>query len=227
MRRKLAKDDKRASDVHQKSAAIALHEAGQVPQDVAVGADELKAFQNVLPQYRLICVYTGCGHDAVAFSPHDPDKKQIVIVHVDDHYHACSSLKGYRQNDHVCPYCLKGYDDQGQHRCVSEENVKFCLCCRREDCEEFQRAYPQGLKPQMKCASCGRYFYGERCYQTTSPTVWMEKSTPTTVCVSTSVAVTDARNLTAVNKISRIIVVGSLLALPVRITSNSRIIVAT
>lgn len=165
MRRKLAKDDKRTSDVHQKSAAIMLHETAQVPQDVAVGADELKAFQNVLPQYRLICVYAGRGHDAVAFSPHDPDKKQIVIVHVDDHYHACSSLKGYRQNNHVCPYCLKGYDDQGQHRCVSEENVKFCLCCRREDCKEFQQTYPQGVKPQMKCGSCGRYFYGERCYR--------------------------------------------------------------
>ena len=118
-----------------------------------------------LPQYRLICIYTGWGHEAVAFSPYDKDKKEIVIVHVDDHYHACSSLKGYRQNTYVCNYCLKGYNDQGQHRCTSTENIKFCLCCRQEDCQGFLQAHPQGVKPQRKCNHCGRYFYDEVCNQ--------------------------------------------------------------
>ena len=119
----------------------------------------------MLPQYRLICIYTGRGHDAVAFSLHDRTKKNIVIIHVNDHYHACSSLKGYRQNNHVCKYCLKGYENEGQHWCSSEENTKFCLCCRREDCEEFLQAHPQGIKPQRHCRHCGRYFYGETCFQ--------------------------------------------------------------
>jgi len=165
MRERLTKTQRKTSDKTQKQAAQSLHQAAGVPQDVAVGADELKAFQNALPQYRLVCIYTSRNHEAVAFSPYHKDKKVITIIHVDDHYHACSSLKGYRQTNHVCKYCLKGYDHEGQHRCTSEENVKFCLCCRREDCEEFQEAYPQGLKPQQKCVHCGRYFYGRRCFE--------------------------------------------------------------
>ena len=165
LRRKLTKHDNHSSDVHQKEAAEALHQAAQVPLDITVGADQLKQFQLVLPQYRLICIYTGRGHEAVAFSPYDKDKKEIVIVHVDDHYHACNSLKGYRQNTYVCNYCLKGYNDQGQHCCTSTENIKFCLCCRREDCQGFLQAHPQEVKPQRKCNHCGRYFYDEVCYQ--------------------------------------------------------------
>lgn len=164
-RRKLTKTQRTTSDKPQKEAAEALHQAAQVPLDIAVGADELKQFQAVLPQYRLICIYTGRGHEAVAFSPHDPTKKPIVIIHVDDHYHACSSLTGYRQTTYVCNYCLQGYNNEGQHRCTSTENTKFCLCCHREDCQAFLEAHPQGLKPQRKCTHCGRYFYGEVCYQ--------------------------------------------------------------
>ena len=164
MRERLTKTQRKTSDKTQKQAAQSLHQATGVPQDVAVGADELKAFQNALPQYRLVCIYTSRNHEAVAFSPHHKDKKMIIIVHVDDHYHACSSLKSYRQTNHTCDYCLKGYDHEGQHRCGSDDNTKFCLCCRREECPEFLEAYPQGLKPQQKCLPCGRYLYGPTCY---------------------------------------------------------------
>ena len=163
--RRLAKTDSRSSDKHQKEAAIAFCEAAGVPRDTAVGADELKAFQNILPNYQLICIYTGRNHEAVAFSPYHKDKKVITIIHVDDHYHACSSLKGYRQTSHVCKYCFKGYDNEGHHRCASEDNKKFCLCCRREDCAEFLEGHPQGLKPQQKCTAYGRYFYRKQCYE--------------------------------------------------------------
>ena len=165
MRKRLMKTESKISDKTQKDAAIALCQAAGVPLDGAVGADELAKIQSVLPGCRLICIYTGRNHEAVAFSPYAKEKKVITIIHVDDHYHGCTSLKGYRQTNHVCPYCLKGYNDKGQHRCHSDENQKFCLCCRREDCSEFQEAYPQGLKPKRKCLPCGRYFNGERCYE--------------------------------------------------------------
>ena len=101
-RKNLTKTNKTASDKHQKEAAEKLHQEAQVPLNVAVGADELKKFQQLLPEYRLVCIYAGRGHDAVAFSPHEKGKKFIVIVHVDDHYHACSSLKEYHQTSYVC-----------------------------------------------------------------------------------------------------------------------------
>ena len=165
MRKRLMKTESKISDKTQKEAAIALCQAAGVPLDCAVGADELAKFQSVLPDYRLICIYTGRNHEAVAFSPYHKDKKVITIIHVDNHYHACISLKGYRQTVYVCPYCLKGYDNEGHHRCGSDDNQKFCLCCRREDCPDFLESHPQGLKPKHKCLPCGRYFYGSTCYQ--------------------------------------------------------------
>jgi len=164
-RNQLCKVDKRVSDVHQKTAAEALQQQAQVPLDIAVGADELKKFQEVLPEYRLVCMYTGRGNEPVAFSPHQEGKKLIVIIHVDDHYHACSSLTGFHQTNKYCKYCLKGYDHEVQHRCTSDENTKFCVCCHRENCPGFLEAHPQGLKPSQKCASCGRYFHGPVCFE--------------------------------------------------------------
>ena len=163
MRERLLKTKRQTSDKTQKEAAIALCKAAGVSLDGAVGADELAKFQSVLPGYRLICIYTSRNHEAVAFSPCHKDKKVITIIHVDNHYHACTSLKGYRQTAYVCPYCLKGYNYKGQHRCQSDDNTKFCLCCRREDCPDFLEAHPQGLKPKRKCLPCGRYFYGSTC----------------------------------------------------------------
>ena len=165
IRRKLMKEDYRVSDVHQKAAAVALHEAAGVPLETACGADEIRAFQEVLPAYRIICIYTGRNHEAVAFAPHDPQKKELVLVHVDGHYHACTSLKNYRQTNRVCPYCLKGFNDAGQHSCPSMDNHTFCCCCRQDGCEAYLQAKPQGLRPQMRCKDCGPYFYGEQCYR--------------------------------------------------------------
>lgn len=165
IQRKIMKTNRTTSDIHQKAAAVALHQAAGVPLDIACGADEIRAFQEALPQYRVICIYTGRNHEAVAFAPHDPLKKELVVVHVDGHYHGCTSLKNYRQTRYVCPYCLQGFDDAGQHSCPSMDNNTFCCCCRQEGCEAYVQAKPQGLRPQMRCKDCGRYFYGEQCYR--------------------------------------------------------------
>jgi len=124
----------------------------------------LKKFQEILPDYRLICVYTGRNNDAVAFSPYDPKKKDLVIVHMLDHYHGCSSLNGLYQTSDYCEYCLKGYDHKGRHRCKKIEN-KLCKCCRRRDCPDFLVCHPQHLKANLLCEPCGRYFFGPTCLQ--------------------------------------------------------------
>jgi len=164
-RRKLTKKDPRSSDKHQREAALALCQAAGIDPDGACGADELKKIQAVLPQNQLVCIYAARNHEAVAFSPYDANKKVIVIVHIDDHYHGCNSLTGYRQTSYVCKYCFRGYDHEGHHRCESTENVKFCPCCRRDGCPGFEEAQPQNLKPKHKCGPCGRYFHGDVCFQ--------------------------------------------------------------
>ena len=108
VRRQLTKTHKGTSDRPQLQAAYRLT---GVPEETAVGPEELKKFQAVLSDHRLICVYTGRANDAVAFTPYDPKKKDIIIVHMDHHYHACSSLNGFHQTSYYCKYCLKGYDN--------------------------------------------------------------------------------------------------------------------
>lgn len=124
------------SDRPQQQAAYRLTRQAGVPEETAVGPEELKKFQAVLPDYRLICIYAGRGNDAVAFSPYDAKKKDLVIVHMLDHYHGCSSLNGFYQTSYYCEYCLKGYNSKGHHRCKKVEN-KLCRCCRRADCPDF------------------------------------------------------------------------------------------
>ena len=140
VRRQLTKTHKGTSDRPQLQAAYRLTREAGVPEETAVGPEELKKFQAVLPDHRLICVYTGRANDAVAFTPYDPKKKDI-IVHMDHHYHACSSLNGFHQTSYYCKYCLKGYDNQGKRRCKKVEN-KMCKCCRHHDCPDFLHCHP-------------------------------------------------------------------------------------
>lgn len=95
IRNRLTKVKKGTSDRPQLQAADKLRRQAQVSEEVAVGPEELQQFQAVLPEYRLICIYTSRGNEAVAFSPYDPKKKQIVIVHVNHHYHGCNSRLGF------------------------------------------------------------------------------------------------------------------------------------
>ena len=202
MRRKLTKSQRTVSDKTQREAALALCQAAGVDPDCAVGADELVKFQAVLPGYQLVCIYSGRNHEAVAFSPYAKEKKVIPIVHVDDHYHGCTSLTGYRQTAYVCKYCFRGYDMEGHHRCESLENVKFCPCCRRDECPDFLESNPQGLKPKKKCLPCGRYFYGETCYENHLKYNASGKVNPKTPFVGTFVAALNVRSSTDVNKTS-------------------------
>lgn len=141
IRDRLTKARKCVSDRPQLQGAYKLTKEAQVPEDVAVGPEELQKFQAALPEYRLICVYTNRGNEAVAFSPHDPKKKPIVIVYVNQHYYGCNTLTGIYQSSYVSNYCLKPYNVQGQHRCKAVEN-KMCKCCLCHDCPDFLRCHP-------------------------------------------------------------------------------------
>ena len=160
-RTQLTKAHANTSDRPQQQAAYHLCKEAGVPEG-PVGPEELKKFQAVLPNHRLLCVHLNRNNEVVAYCPHSPDKKDIVILYYDEHYHGCNSLNGFFQTSYYCPYCLKGYDNQGQHRCESLEN-KLCKSCRRKDCPDFEKSHPQRLKPNLRCEPCGRYFYGPTC----------------------------------------------------------------
>ena len=164
IRDRLTKQRKGVSDRPQLQAAYRLTREAQVPEETAVGPEELKKFQAVLPDHRLVCIYTNRENEAVAFSPHDPKKKTIVIVYVNQHYHGCNTLTGFYQSSYVCDYCLQPYDHQGQHRRKAVQN-KMCKCCRKHDCPDFLRCHPQHLKATIPCGNCGRKFFGSSCFE--------------------------------------------------------------
>ena len=161
-RRLLTKTERGISDRPQQQAAYRLTRLAGVPEDCEVGPEKLKKFQQVLPDHRIICVYVGRNSEAVAFCPYDPKKKDVVIIHHDEHYHGCNSLNGYYQSSYYCEYCLKPYANKGQHRCQALEN-KLCKCCRCRDCPDFETCHPQHIKATLLCEPCGRYFFGPTC----------------------------------------------------------------
>ena len=157
----LTKAHATTSDRPQLQAAYRLSKLAGVPEDCPVGPDELKKFQAVLPDYRIICVYVGRNSEAMAFTPYDEKKKDIVIIHHDDHYHGCNTLNGYYQSSYYCPYCLKPYDHKGHHRCQALDN-KLCKCCRRRDCPDFATCHPQHIKATDLFQEWMQTLFGEK-----------------------------------------------------------------
>ena len=59
---------------------------------------------------------------------------------------------------------LKGYNNEGHHRCQSLQN-KVCSCCRQPNCSGFTSHVPQKLKATIPCHSCRRFFFNQQCYE--------------------------------------------------------------
>lgn len=110
--------------------AESLHQDAGVP-DGPCGYQELKKFQAVLPGYRVIVIYGGRQYQCVAFSPASPNKKDLVLLHDDDHYDAVTSLPGFFGTSYFCAHCLKPYDNEGHHRCPFKRNV-VCVVVNRD-----------------------------------------------------------------------------------------------
>lgn len=139
--------------------AYALHRQAGVPEG-PVGYDELKKFQSVLPDYRLMVIYAGRNYQCVVFSESGPNKKDLVILHDEDHYDAVTSVTGFYGTSYFCAHCLKSFDHLGEHRCELMEKV--CVACQQTGCQGFLNAWPHHIKPTVACQKCRR-FYDETC----------------------------------------------------------------
>ena len=147
----------------QEVLAKELHQKSGVPEG-SVGRDELAKFQEYLGDaYRLIVVYGAERNACHAFSPYKEHQLPIILYHNNDHYDVITSLPGFFKQSYFCPYCLKGYNDQGHHRCLSLEN-KVCSCCRQPHCSGFASHVPQKLKATIPCHHCRRFFFNQECY---------------------------------------------------------------
>lgn len=148
----------------QEVLAKELHQKAAVPEG-SVGREELTKFQEHLGEsYRLIVVYAAERNACYALSPYVENQTPLVLYHHDDHYDVITSLPGFFKNGYFCPYCLKGYDNEGHHRCQSLQN-KVCSCCRQSNCSRFASHVPQKLKATIPFHSCRRFFFNQQCYE--------------------------------------------------------------
>ena len=137
-------------------AAKLLHLHSGVPEGPC-GIAELKLFQEFLKdRFRVIVCYAGSGFKCEAFTK--PGKPEIYLLHIDEHYHLITSMAGFLGTSYFCNKCLRGYNDEGKHKC--SKNKDFCTSCRQENCLDH-------LSPKeapIHCKDCNLMFKGPDCF---------------------------------------------------------------
>jgi len=147
------KQIKRGNNI-QEDLAVELHYAARVPFGPC-GIEELRKFQQALPNYRIVMVNVKENHQCIPFG--EEGKPILAIEYNLGHFHTITSLKGYFQTSYFCESCLKGYQDETLHHC----HGRTCFACKQNDCTDFSKK----KKPYLHCEECNRWFYGETCFQ--------------------------------------------------------------
>lgn len=89
----------------------------------------------------------------------------IAIYYADHHYDALTNLQGFLGKAYLCPLCLKGYNDQGRHRCQDPRaKARHCNACLQNDCQAYREAWLAYRQPDQVCPECRRSFYGPTCF---------------------------------------------------------------
>jgi len=138
----------------QEDLAVQLHYEAKVPFG-PYGIEELKKFQKVRTQYRIVVVNVKENHRCIDFG--EEGKPILALEYNDGHFNVITSLKGYFRTSYFCPTCLKGYQDQTKHNCQG----KICFGCKQDTCPDFNKE----KKPTKFCDDCQRWFYGNQCFE--------------------------------------------------------------
>lgn len=141
----------------QRELAEELHREARVPEGPC-GLGELNQFQIILSEYQIVVVSVDHGYQVIFKGPSQPEEKQLILVKVGEHYHACSSLKGFFGKSYYCLECERGFDhdDLAQHRCPG----KKCYACHQPGCQDFRETIGSA---QLPCTECNRNFFGPTC----------------------------------------------------------------
>lgn len=139
----------------QQQYAQELHREANVPQGPC-GLREIQLFQNALSEYQLIVIDAEMGYQLTFKGSTRSKDKQLILIKVQDHYHACTSLTGFFGSSYFCLHCEKSFrvDDSRHHRC----NGKRCYACQQTTC----MAYQEG-QPTIYCQECCRSFFNGQC----------------------------------------------------------------
>ena len=68
----------------------------------ACGLPEIQLFQNALSEYQLVVIDAEMGYQMTFKGPSKPKDKQLVLLKLKDHYHACTSLTAFFGASYYC-----------------------------------------------------------------------------------------------------------------------------
>ena len=66
----------------------------------------------------------------------------IAIYYADHQYDAITKLPAFLGKSYLCPFCQKGYNDQGRHLCRDPRaKAQHCNACLQTTCQEYRDAW--------------------------------------------------------------------------------------
>ena len=148
---------RRGKGALQGKMARELHQEACVPEGPC-GQEEIALFQNMLLEYQIVVVSADQDNKIIYKGPSQPEDKQLILIKVGAHYHACHSIKAFFGKSYFCVDCEKGFneDEMSHHKCNK------CYSCHQYECSDFKKSTG---KASVECQSCHRWFFGPVCMQ--------------------------------------------------------------
>ena len=142
----------------QEKLAKELHREARVPEGPC-GLREIELFQIVLSEYQIVVMSVDHGYQVIYKGPQKPEGKQLVLIKVGEHYHACNSISGFMGKVYYCLECEKAFDHDNvrRHPCKG----KKCFACHQYNCDDYKIA--NGEHAHLPCRQCNRFFFGPIC----------------------------------------------------------------
>jgi len=157
-------EDRQCKDISQ-GHGLQGHLAHQLQQQAGVpegpcGFQAMKQFQDFMAPTCQIIVFEG-QQGLLWFKDRDLNDapKKIVLLKVQQHFHAVTSIPALLNRSYYCHHCEKAYSNEtaDAHNCQGQ-NCRACW--RKKTCPNFAMF----VDPQVYCKDCNRKFYGQDCY---------------------------------------------------------------
>jgi len=149
----------RKSLLIQEKKGRALHQLANIPL-ITSGLPKIQKLQDILPDHILIILSVDQNYRIIYKGSYEPYRKEVILIKVGEHYHACTSLKAFMGRNHFCLRCEKGFDHDNMrsHTC----NGRKCGSCFQTECEEYHKVQ-KGDRATYKCGRCQRKVFGTHC----------------------------------------------------------------
>ncbi|WAQ94828.1 LOW QUALITY PROTEIN: hypothetical protein MAR_007299 [Mya arenaria] len=131
----------------QKQLALNLHEKAGVPLK-RCGIEEIKQFQAVLPNYKIVVLSKNHFNAIIYEGPEDG--KPIYLYSHNEHFDVITTVACFLNRSYFCIQCKKGYSNKEQHACNNP-----CVYCHR--------LHEDDTTHWEYCSDCNRYFINTAC----------------------------------------------------------------